>query len=85
MANEKLIYASAARRAILKADPRLAYVIDSVPAADAVKVVHGKWEQMGEADYKCPVCGFQFTSGDPISMFPYCRCGAKMDGGNEDG
>ena len=39
MANEKLIYASAARRAILKADPRLAYVIDSMPEAD----VTPKW------------------------------------------
>ena len=36
MANDKLIFASAARKAILKADPRLAYVIDSVPAVDAV-------------------------------------------------
>lgn len=36
MSNEKLIYASAARKAILKADPKLAYVIDNVPAADVV-------------------------------------------------
>lgn len=36
MANEKLISASAARKAILKADPKLAYVIDNVPAVDAV-------------------------------------------------
>jgi hypothetical protein len=40
----------------------------------------GRWELMGEADYKCSVCGFRFTSGDPIEMFPYCRCGAKMEG-----
>ena len=44
---------------------------------DAVK--HGRWEQMGESDYKCSVCGFRFTSSDPIAMFPYCRCGARMD------
>ena len=36
MANDKLIYASSARKAILRADPKLAYVIDNVPAADAV-------------------------------------------------
>ncbi|MBQ8359773.1 MAG: hypothetical protein IJX37_07695 [Oscillospiraceae bacterium] len=35
MANEKLIYASAARKAILKADPKLAYCIDSIPGVDA--------------------------------------------------
>lgn len=40
----------------------------------------GRWELMGEADYKCSVCGFRFTSGDPIEMFPYCRCGCKMEG-----
>lgn len=51
-----------------------------LPTVDTVEVVHGRWELMGEADYKCSVCGFRFTSGDPISMFPYCRCGAKMDG-----
>ncbi len=37
MVTEKLIYASAARKAILKADPKLAYVIDSVPAVDVPK------------------------------------------------
>ena len=37
MANDKLIYASSARKAILKADPKLAYVIDNVPAADVPK------------------------------------------------
>jgi hypothetical protein len=55
-------------------------MIVTVPTVDAVEVVHGRWELMGEADYKCSVCGFRFTSGDPISMFPYCRCGTKMDG-----
>ena len=54
--------------------------VDAQPTVDAVEVVHAKWEQMGEADYKCSVCGFRFTSADPISMFQYCRCGAKMDG-----
>lgn len=45
-----------------------------------VAVVHGRWEEIGVADYKCSRCGFRFTSADPISMFEYCRCGAKMDG-----
>lgn len=48
--------------------------------ADVMKVVHGKWEEVGVADYKCSRCGFRFTSADPITMFQYCRCGAKMDG-----
>ena len=39
MANDKLIYASAARKAILKADPKLAYCIDDIKGVDAVEVV----------------------------------------------
>ena len=65
----------------------LDYILDEITGADevdAVEVVHAKWEEIGGADYKCSRCGFRFTSADPISMFQYCRCGAKMDGdGNE--
>lgn len=50
---------------------------------DAEPVRHGRWKKMGEADYKCSVCGFRFTTADHIEMFPYCRCGAKMDEGVE--
>ena len=60
-------------------------LIDEAPTVDAVEVVHAKWEEIGVADYKCSRCGFRVTSADPISMFQYCRCGAKMDGGDEDG
>lgn len=35
MATEKLIRASDARKAILKADPKLAYCIESIPGVDA--------------------------------------------------
>jgi hypothetical protein len=58
--------------------------IDKCPTVDAVEVVHGRWQEIGVADYKCSRCGFRFTSADPIAMFEYCRCGAKMDGGNGD-
>lgn len=97
MESKKLIYASDARKAILKADPKLAYVIDNVPAVDAVEVVHGHWKEYshsalvrwkdGEpvwADrsvFRCSRCDF-----GTIAKHNYCpRCGAKMDGGNEDG
>jgi hypothetical protein len=42
MANEKLIRASEARKAILDADPKLAYCIDNIKAVDAVEVVRCK-------------------------------------------
>ena len=58
--------------------------IEYAPTVDAVEVVHARWEEIGVADYKCSRCGFRFTSADPISMFQYCRCGAKMEGGNKD-
>ena len=88
MANDKLIYASEARKAILNADPKLAYCIDSVPAVDAVEVVHGRWEKRKIIDwvgtkicFRCTECK---THWDVNTN--YCpNCGAKMDGGNEDG
>ena len=39
MPNEKLIYAADARKAILRADPKLAYCIDDIKGVDAVEVV----------------------------------------------
>ncbi len=53
-------------------------------------IVHGRWErcfedwrQQIEGD-ECSACGFQIYGG--VSHFKYCpNCGAKMDGGNEDG
>lgn len=42
MAKDKLIYASAARKAILDADPRLAYCIDEIPGVDVPKWISVK-------------------------------------------
>ena len=86
MANDKLIYASSARKAILKADPKLAYVIDNIPAVDAVEVVHGRWEMgVDEGDYDygtCSVCGYnEYNAFCCLLPHNYCpNCGAKMDG-----
>ena len=80
---EKLIYASSARKAILKADPKLAYCIDDIPGVDAKEVVHGRWEQRKILDwfgtkicFRCTECK---THWDANTNF--CpNCGAKMDG-----
>ena len=92
MAKDKLIYASAARKAILDADPRLAYCIDEIPGVDAVEVVHGRWLKTGvEAGdpydgnsvycfdvFACSECGCHFDVSEEMN---YCsHCGAKMDG-----
>lgn len=58
-------------------------LLDEIPAADVVPVVHGVWGRVNKIDpisgYRCSKCrrivGFDLT--------PYCpNCGAKMDGGD---
>lgn len=57
-------------------------------AADVAPVVHGRWIE--DHDYiKCPKCGVMvkrdFTFFD-VGDWKYCpNCGAKMDGGAENG
>ena len=54
--------------------------IDNAPTVDAVEVVHGRWIKYITC-YRCSECSHQVTSADN-----YCpNCGAKMDGGNDDG
>ena len=65
----------------------LAAAIHQTPAEDVAPVVHGNWIRIdtdGEAISKCSVCKF------PVSTFwnesNYCpNCGAKMDGGKDNG
>lgn len=62
--------------------------VENLPAADVVPVVHGRWEHLGGDEWWCPVCGFIITtegSWDKPTK-KYCEnCGAKMDGGAENG
>ena len=66
-----------------------AKMIDKLPAADVVEVVHGEWKETecpyGDMIYTCSVCGEDWVTidGTPAENFMnYCpRCGAKMDGG----
>ena len=56
--------------------------------ADVAKVKHGKWVVCGDGEYVpfiCSACG-KTTSWYHKQTANYCpNCGAKMDGGNEDG
>ena len=60
--------------------------IDKCPTVDAVEVVHGRWEQVQrwatKAKYRCSVCGREIMSAVKVNIekYPYCHCGAKMDG-----
>lgn len=56
--------------------------INSIPAADAVPVVHARWVSFLDGDhimperyYRCSRCGRVESRRQP-----YCHCGAKMDG-----
>ena len=94
MAN-KLIYASDARRAILKEDPKLAYCIDDIPGVDAVEVRHGRWlYDSGSGEYFCSACDEKALSfrkdticgGElyEVCLTDYCpNCGADMRGDND--
>ena len=66
--------------------------IKQQPAADVVEVRHGRWrEAMGDSGVvrmACTNCSFyRFPENDVREqMFNYCpRCGAIMDGGQDDG
>ena len=67
--------------------------IERLPAADVAPVVHGKWvhsrydrssEQFDVV--KCSRCGLEaYAMAYHVRDGNYCpRCGARMDGGNED-
>ena len=68
-------------------------VLADMAAADVVKVVHGKWvhsrydRSSGQFDVvKCSRCGLEaYAMAYHVRDGNYCpRCGARMDGGNED-
>lgn len=60
--------------------------LENIPAADVAPVVHGRWIScldgdhiMPERYYRCSRCGRVESRRQP-----YCHCGAKMDGGDND-
>ena len=68
------------------ADVVFADDIENAPTVDDVEVVHGRWEQVQrwatKAKYRCSVCGREIMSATKVNIekYPYCHCGAKMDG-----
>lgn len=61
--------------------------INGIPAADVAPVVHGMWETNSDRPDSliCSICkcGFDMWKHDPHNYCP--NCGAKMDGGNDNG
>lgn len=66
-------------------------VFAEIPTADVAEVKHGEWLFDFTLDglnfYRCSVCGMQeclLAKESTTEYFPYCHCGAKMDGGNAE-
>ena len=65
-------------------------VAEAAPTVDAVPVVHGRWIEdtysNSTYDADCSVCGEKIKWNGCMCDFNYCpNCGAKMDGGNDNG
>lgn len=64
-------------------------LVDDIPAADVVPVVHGRWVSVaGKRDRICSRCLRNEpykNADDAAEVFEFCpHCGAKMDGGDCD-
>lgn len=62
--------------------------LKKAPTIEAKPVVHGRWEEASDGDgIVCPFCRTDFcTIIYDTEYFNYCpNCGAKMDGGIENG
>lgn len=64
--------------------------VRDAPTADVVEVKHSRWEYISGFDV-CNICGtspayWEPKPNNPEGYPPYCHnCGAKMDGGVNDG
>ena len=83
----ELIYKDEAYSAVLHDNPRSAYCINRIKPVDAVMVVHGKWKYYHKQNIAvCTNCSFERKLDADFGKAVSCpNCGAKMDGGYEDG
>lgn len=66
--------------------------LNALPTVDAVEVVHGHWieflTRQNTSGYECSICKRTVTVVSDVDLrekvltkkYPYCNCGAKMDG-----
>jgi hypothetical protein len=75
----ELIYKADARRAILKANPSVAYCIDNIKSVEAVAVVHGVWLDAGKNIHGQNLTNCSVCHANSIEGGRFCRCcGALM-------
>lgn len=67
--------------------------VDAIPSADVEEVRHGRWIRVTKnvidpIVYRCDVCGRTMKyEGVPALVsirYPYCHCGARMDGEQDE-
>ena len=58
-------------------------MLDDAPTIDAEPVKHGWWIKLDRDIAVCSECG-RHENALLVDSYPYCHCGAKMDGGAED-
>lgn len=56
--------------------------IEDCPTADVQEVKHGRWIKWDDNVVMCSECG-KLEKRLPALSYPYCHCGAKMDGGEQ--
>ncbi len=69
-------------------------LVEEIPTEDVEPVRHGHWvdknpfyKDFAPARYVCSECGRaveHFQCKTVTEQYPYCHCGAKMDGGKEN-
>lgn len=66
---------------------RVSAELEGLPAADVAPVVHGRWVWNEECyTWDCTNCNGFVGSGSRISAYVHCPlCGARMDGGADNG
>lgn len=78
----------ASTRSAYEAVWKSARVLKKIPVADVVPVVRGRWAHLGGDEFCCTNCGFIITTEGAWERptQKYCGdCGAKMDGGADNG
>ena len=58
-------------------------LIEEAPTIDAEPVRHGRWIKLDRDIAVCSECG-RHENALLVDSYPYCHCGAKMDGGVEN-
>lgn len=62
--------------------------INMQPSVDVAPVKHGKWESVGDAEYRCSICKHApiVDINDNWTLSNFCpNCGTNMKGGIDNG